>query len=124
MISRAVHMIFEEMAALRLKGWSYGVSVSHLEIYNENLRDLLAEAGAEPRKLEIKHVDGGRMAAVTNLEVVPVDSAEAVEVGACVTVLRCCCKLRTLHTFIHAYARAPHSPNRVALVCDLWRAAR
>jgi len=83
MISRAVHMIFEEVTALRLKGWSFGVAVSHLEIYNENLRDLLAEAGAEPRKLEIKHVDGGRMAAVTNLEVVPVDSAEAVEVGAC-----------------------------------------
>ena len=45
------------------KGWQYSVSVSHLEIYNENLRDLLAPPDEEPRKLDIKHVENGRTAA-------------------------------------------------------------
>lgn len=79
MISRAVDMIFQEVAALELKGWRYVVSVSLLEIYNENLRDLLAPPHTEARKLEIKHVDNGRMTAVTNVRVVDVCTAGEVE---------------------------------------------
>ena len=47
LISRAVDMIFDEVEALRFKGWTYDVSVSHLEIYNENLRDLMAQPSQE-----------------------------------------------------------------------------
>ena len=80
MIPRAVEMIFAQVESLRIKGWEYEIAVSHLEIYNENIRDLLApplSAGQPAPKLDIKHVDG--MAAVTNLRVVNVESENQVQ---------------------------------------------
>uniref|UniRef100_A0A0C3UEJ4 Kinesin-like protein n=1 Tax=Guillardia theta (strain CCMP2712) TaxID=905079 RepID=A0A0C3UEJ4_GUITC len=79
-IPRAVEMIFQEVNGLREGGWSYEMSVSFLEIYNEALRDLLASPGQEHRKLEIKHVDHGRQAQVTNLQIMQVEQeADVIE---------------------------------------------
>ena len=41
MIPRSVELIFQEIASLQSKGWSYECKASMLEIYNEEIRDLL-----------------------------------------------------------------------------------
>lgn len=41
-VYRSVEHVFGAVAALRKHGWRFGLSVEMVEIYNENLRDLLA----------------------------------------------------------------------------------
>lgn len=54
-IPRTITKIFEETKGLEDKGWKYKLEASFLEIYNEEIRDLLAtEKGL---KYEIKRVD-------------------------------------------------------------------
>jgi len=95
---RALRRLFDsvrekrEMAALGKggkadDGWSYEVSVSYLEIYNENLRDLLVDPvtprgqkGGEkkPASLDIRHVPG-QPVHVPGLSTVNVETATEVE---------------------------------------------
>ena len=95
---RALRRLFDsvrekrEMAALGKggkadDGWSYEVSVSYLEIYNENLRDLLVDPvtprgqkGGEkkPVSLDIRHVPG-QPVHVPGLLTVNVETAAEVE---------------------------------------------
>ena len=73
-------------------GWSYEVSVSYLEIYNENLRDLLIEPATprgqkekKPASLEIRHVPGQPVHVPGLLTVAVATAAEvekAIERGA------------------------------------------
>ena len=79
-VPRAAEQMFTTAAELKLIGWTYEFSASFLEIYNDELRDLLP-AGAEakgkasvPAKLDIKHA-GGEVH-VPNLRSVPVTDAE------------------------------------------------
>lgn len=54
-IPRTIRKIFEETSSLVEKGWKYHLDASFLEIYNEEIRDLLAtEKGL---KYDIKRVD-------------------------------------------------------------------
>ena len=54
-IPRAIKKIYDQTRELAEKGWSYKMEASFLEIYNEEIRDLLAtEKGL---KYEIKKVD-------------------------------------------------------------------
>lgn len=55
---RIVAKIFE-LATLKRTSRAFRVRVSMLEIYNEELRDLLLPPGATPAKLEIRSSDGG-----------------------------------------------------------------
>lgn len=55
-----VVQILEEAARLRDEGWEYTLEASFVEVYNESLRDLLAEgkgrdAGKLPDANVIKH---------------------------------------------------------------------
>lgn len=80
-IPQSVRKIFHTIEVKRnmreFKQWSYKVSVSYLEIYNEAIRDLLEPANAKSDiKLDIKHENG--VSSVTNLTTEQVDSPEEV----------------------------------------------
>jgi kinesin family protein C1 len=88
MIPRAVNQIFEASQNLKAQGWDFELTAQFLEIYNEQLRDLLtedgmcgrsaSEFGQSPKKpkLEIKHER--RNTTVTNVKVVSVSDADTV----------------------------------------------
>ena len=63
MIPRAVNQIFVTASSLKEKGWEYTMEASFLEIYNEDIRDLLGNNDSS-KKFDIKH------AAATNSTVV------------------------------------------------------
>ena len=57
--------IMEQVRALREQGWAYELQASYIEVYNESLRDLLAEGrGRDVGKIAdqnaIKHAPAGR----------------------------------------------------------------
>lgn len=64
-ISRAVEQVFSTAGSLKSKGWSYSFTASFLEIYNEQVRDLLAAPGANS-KPEIRHARGSGAITVTD----------------------------------------------------------
>ena len=64
MIPRTIRRIFEAKEQLKEKSWAYRLHASFLEIYNEDIRDLLATE--KDLKYEIK---GGANMTVTNLTV-------------------------------------------------------
>ncbi|KAK4314590.1 hypothetical protein Pmani_014131 [Petrolisthes manimaculis] len=74
MIPRTVKHIFAAIKQLEDKGWSYKAEASFLEIYNENIRDLLATPKeAKNLSYDMKLVDNKKNDHyVTNLKVVPV----------------------------------------------------
>lgn len=78
MIPRATHMIYETVRSLEEKSWSYTMEGSFVEVYNEELHDLLAPGGSG-KKLEIRHDEVRRSTSVTNCRVVKLDSAATVE---------------------------------------------
>ena len=75
MIPRAVEQIYTSATALEAKGWVYTIEGSFLEIYNENMRDLLTKTSA---KLEIRHDEKKKTTAVEGLTTVPLDTPERV----------------------------------------------
>jgi kinesin family protein C1 len=64
-VKKIFHTIDIKRTMREFKQWSYSISVSYLEIYNETIRDLLATNANKDTKLEIKHENG--VAVVTNL---------------------------------------------------------
>jgi kinesin family protein C1 len=75
MIPRAVEQIFRSAEALAEKGWRYEYEAFFLEIYNEEIRDLLRPAHSknqEEKQYKIKHEPGGNTV-VTDLTVVKVE---------------------------------------------------
>ena len=54
-----------DMLCLQDQGWEYTLSASFLEIYNETIRDLLAEPGTN-LKYDIKHDREGHVS-VSNI---------------------------------------------------------
>ena len=68
MIPRTIRQIFNETERLRERGWEYTLQASFLEIYNEEIRDLLATE--KNLKYDIKMCDSkGSDVYVTNLKV-------------------------------------------------------
>ncbi|XP_024885662.1 protein claret segregational-like, partial [Temnothorax curvispinosus] len=74
MMPRTVRYIFSEMEHLKRLGWKYRIEASFLEIYNDNIVDLL---DSEPKTHEIRMVDNkGQDLCVSNLQIKEIHSPE------------------------------------------------
>jgi len=80
MIPRATHQIYETATNLREKGWTYTMEGSFVEVYNEEIHDLLGSAkDLDKKKHEIRHDDQKKQTTVTGLKTVTLDSPNDVE---------------------------------------------
>ncbi|GAB4817622.1 hypothetical protein N2152v2_004668 [Parachlorella kessleri] len=57
-IPRSISKILENVARLREQGWEYALEASYIEVYNETLRDLLADSGPGGRREAGKLAEG------------------------------------------------------------------
>ncbi|KAG8531429.1 uncharacterized protein KY384_003058 [Bacidia gigantensis] len=80
MIPRAVNQIYSTAKSLEEKGWKYGMAGSFIEVYNENLNDLLGKAEEfDKKKHEIRHDTQKCKTEVTGIKTVELDSPGRVE---------------------------------------------
>jgi kinesin family protein C1 len=80
MIPRATHMIYEKATNLQEKGWSYSMEGSFVEVYNEEIHDLLGNPKEfDKKKHEIRHDEQKKQTTITGLKTVPLDSPDTVE---------------------------------------------
>ena len=77
-VPRSLKQIFQATAAARHKGWTYDLRASFVEVYNENVRDLLAPPGAPPGTHSIVH-DEAFGTVVTDATRLPVTSEAQVD---------------------------------------------
>jgi kinesin family protein C1 len=80
MIPRAVHQIYNTAAGLEEKGWIYTMEGSFVEVYNENLNDLLGRPEEfDNKKHEIRHDMRKCKTTITDITSVSLDSPARVE---------------------------------------------
>ena len=81
-IPRAIEQVGRYKLQLEDKGWEYTMEVSFIEIYNENVRDLLRDTPSDDVKHEIKRDENGAtyISDVTMLELDPNNSEEIEEI--------------------------------------------
>ncbi|OAX84901.1 hypothetical protein ACJ72_00723 [Emergomyces africanus] len=80
MIPRALHQIYDTASALEEKGWHYTMEGNFVEVYNENLNDLLGKAEEfDKKKHEIRHDMQKCKTTITDITTVHLDSPGRVE---------------------------------------------
>jgi len=80
MIPRATHQIYETATNLQEKGWTYTMEGSFVEVYNEEIHDLLGNSkDFDKKKHEVRHDEQKKQTIVTGLKTVALDSPNAVE---------------------------------------------
>lgn len=80
MIPRAVRQIYETAQSLEAKGWKYSMEGSFVEVYNENINDLLGKADEfEKKKHDIRHDMQKCKTTITDVTTVALDSPSKVE---------------------------------------------
>ena len=80
MIPRAVHQIYNTAQTLEEKGWKYHMEGSFVEVYNENINDLLGKAEEfDKKKHEIRHDMQKCKTTITDISTVNLDSPSRVE---------------------------------------------
>lgn len=80
MIPRAVQQIYTTAQGLEEKGWRYKMEGQFVEVYNENLNDLLGRAEElDKKKLEIRHDPAKKQTTITDVTTVALDSPERVQ---------------------------------------------
>ncbi|KAK2740925.1 kinesin-like nuclear fusion protein [Myotisia sp. PD_48] len=80
MISRALRQIYTTTTELRSMGWEYTMEGNFIEVYNENIHDLLGKPDDfDKKKHEIRHDLQKRQTSVTNAITVNLDSQDMVE---------------------------------------------
>ena len=75
-IPRAVAKVVEASKANAKKGWTYEMRASYVEIYNEQVRDLLKAGSGHSDKHSIVHTPQG-VTEVSGVQREPVESVEA-----------------------------------------------
>ncbi|KAL8758595.1 MAG: hypothetical protein Q9184_003872 [Pyrenodesmia sp. 2 TL-2023] len=80
MIPRAVNQIYDTAKSLEEKGWRYTMEGSFVEVYNENLNDLLGKPDElDKKKHEIRHDMQRCKTTITDITTVELDSPNKVE---------------------------------------------
>lgn len=80
MIPRAVHQIYDTAKSLEEKGWKYSMEGSFVEVYNENLNDLLGKPDEfDKKKHEIRHDMQKCKTTITDITTVDLDTPDTVE---------------------------------------------
>jgi kinesin family protein C1 len=80
MISRAVAQIYTSAKELEERGWTYKMEGSFVEVYNENINDLLGRAEEfDKKKHEIRHDTERKKTTITDVNLIPLNSADAVQ---------------------------------------------
>ena len=80
MIPRAVHQIYGTAKSLEDKGWRYKMEGSFIEVYNENINDLLGKADdLDKKKHEIRHDPKELKTTITGLTSILMDTPSKVE---------------------------------------------
>ncbi|KAJ5908767.1 hypothetical protein N7495_001449 [Penicillium taxi] len=80
MIPRAVHQIYETAQGLEEKGWRYKMEGNFVEVYNENLNDLLGNPDElDKSKHEIRHDMQRGKTFITDITTVTLESPEMVQ---------------------------------------------
>jgi kinesin family protein C1 len=80
MIPRAVQQIYETAQGLEEKGWRYTMAGNFVEVYNENLNDLLGNPDElDKKKHEIRHDMQRGKTTITDITTVILDSPQMVK---------------------------------------------
>lgn len=80
MIPLAVQQIYATASELEDKGWNYEMEGTFVEVYNENLNDLLGKSeDLDKKKLDIRHDNAKGKTQIVNAETMPLESPDMLE---------------------------------------------